>query len=147
MQVTTPPMIGAGTLLLDGTKRTWTDGGTSPNGSLSASRIYRGVQLGSERGYAGLAQALEAAQQLSYGYGDDASVIAVVKVGARYLLFSATERTVNVTGRFTPNTAPLYMEPTDGSEQVIDRVRDAHDGLRALVDGDYVQQFRPGALR
>jgi hypothetical protein len=41
----------------------------------------------------------------------------------------------------------MYMEPTDGSEQVIDRVLDAHDGLRALVDGDYVQQFHPGALR
>ena len=39
------------------------------------------------------------------------------------------------------------MEPTDASELVIDRVRDAHDGLRALVDGDYVQRFRPGALR
>ena len=141
----TPTRIAPGTLLLDGTKRTWTDGGTPT--SLSASRIYRGIQLGDANGYAAYAQALAAAQQLSWGQGDDSNVIAVVKQGASYFLFSAMERTLDHSGRYTRDTSPLYMEPTDGSEQVIDRVLDAHDGLRALVDGDYVQQFRPGALR
>lgn len=136
-----PIRIAPGTLLLDGTKRTRSDDTTA---GLSASRIYRGVLVGDAAGYDGFAQALAAAQQLSWGFGDDANVIAVVKQGASYFLFSAMERTLDRSGRFTRDLSPVYMEPTDGGEQVIDRVLAAHEGLRALVDGDYVQRFRPG---
>ena len=129
--------VAPGSLLLDGTRRIR----TSDAGSVIPSRIHRGVQLGASGGYAAYAQALDAARQLSYGYGDGANVVAIVQEGTRWVLYSATERMLDVTGRFTRSTAPLYMEPTADAEQRIDRVRDAHGGLRALVDGDYVQRF------
>lgn len=144
--VAAPAAPANGTLLFDGQHRIWDDEDPVRGRSYDV-RMYRGHQAGSATGYGSLEAAIKAASFLTGetdGLGHTA--VAAVANGARYDLFYVNERFRSGGSFAVPAEHANYEYHEDWIAHRAVEPSYEQSTLRALVDGQHVQRFHPGAV-
>jgi len=151
MQISAPapapaPTPAPGNLLFVGVKHTF----DQPNEShlRDQVRLYRSDRAGSATGYSSLTNAINAARFLTSEYELGSTAVAAVHEGERYVLYRVRERFEHSTDGFrTPGHRAEFEGDGDGETVVsAERPYFEHAALRALIDGEHVQRFHPGAV-
>lgn len=154
MHIAASTPAATGTLAYEGLHRTWVvnQDETAFDTTTAGMRLYAGPVVGSPTGYGSLGDAIRSAQFLTHwsdGPGDNESdAILVFRHDQRYVLREARERVAGEDGGYAGVRArPVdfeYLE--DWRSHAAVQPSYEHADLRALVDGEHVQRFLPGAV-
>jgi hypothetical protein len=143
-QMTRPTGPNLGNLLYVGVKRSWD--GESDVDQMDPVRMYRSDRAGSATGYSSLENAIKAASFLT-GHNDlGSTAVAAVREGERFVLYRVRERFEHPVDGFRTPGRPAEFESIDDLGAIVTRPYYEHPSLRALIDGDHVQRFLPGAV-